>query len=168
MSRTKKLVFLSLLSALALVVYVIEAQIPLPIPIPGVKLGLSNMISLTTLLIFGPIECIIVLVIRIFLGSILTGSFSSLLFSLSGGLISNLGMIGLYLVFGDHISIWVISIVGSILHNIGQLLIAALIIQNLKIYYYLPILLVSAIITGFFVGLGSNFLSDHLNKLKYN
>lgn len=165
MRKTKKLVFLSLLASLAIVIYIIEAQIPPLVPIPGVKLGLSNMISLSTLLIFGPLEALSVLLLRIVLGSLLTGSVSAMVFSLAGGLLSNLGMIGLYILFKEHISIWVISILGSILHNIGQLFVAALVIQNLKIYYYLPILLVSGIITGLFVGLGSNFIHSQFKRL---
>lgn len=165
MSKTKKMVFLSLLSAIAIVVYVIEAQLPVLLPVPGVKLGLSNMVSLSALLIFGPLECLSVLTLRILLGSLLTGSVSALLFSLAGGLLSNLGMIVLYLLFKRYISIWIISIIGSILHNIGQLFVAALVIQNLKIYYYLPILLISGIITGCFVGLGSYFIQKQFTAL---
>jgi len=167
MSKTKRLVLLSLLASLAIIVYVIEAQIPTPIPVPGVKLGLSNMISLATLLILGPLECLGVLILRIVLGSLLTGSLSALFFSLAGGLLSNLGMIALYLLFKKYISIWIISIIGSILHNIGQLFVAALIIQNLKIYYYLPILLASGVVTGFFVGLGAYFVEKYF-KLQEN
>lgn len=165
MHRTKRLVFLSLLTSLAIVIYVIEAQLPVLLPVPGVKLGLSNMVSLSTLLIFGPGACLSVLMLRIVLGSLLTGSVSAMFFSLAGGLISNLGMIALYLLFKKHISIWVISIIGSILHNIGQLLVAAIIIQNLKIYYYLPILLISGVITGFFVGLGAHFIQQQIKRL---
>lgn len=168
MSKTKKMVLLSLLSSLAIVVYIVEAQIPSLVPVPGVKLGLSNMISLSTLLIFGPLECLSVLLLRIILGSLLTGSMSALIFSLAGGLASNLGMILLYLLFKNQISVWAISIAGSILHNIGQLFIAALIIQNFKIYYYLPILLISGIITGIFVGLGAYFIHKQFNLLKFN
>lgn len=166
MRTTKKLVFLSLLTAIAIVVYVIEAQIPVLLPIPGVKLGLSNMVSLATLLIFGPGASMSVLVLRIVLGSLLSGSLSALFFSLAGGLLSNVGMILLYLFFKKYISIWVISIIGSILHNIGQLLVAAFVIQNLKIYFYLPILLVSGVITGLFVGFGANFIDKHFRQLK--
>ena len=165
MPKTKKLVFLSLLTSLAIVIYVIEAQIPPLVPIPGVKLGLSNMISLSTLVIFGPLEALSVMFFRILLGSLLTGSVSAMFFSLAGGFLSNLGMIGLYMIFKKHISIWVISIVGSILHNIGQLFVAGLVIQNMKIYYYLPILLVVGIITGLFVGLGADFIQSQLKNL---
>lgn len=165
MHKTKKLVFLSLLASLAIVVYIIESQLPVLVPIPGVKLGLSNMISLATLLIFGPGSALVVLILRILLGSLLTGSVSAMLFSLAGGLLSNLGMILLYKLFKKYISIWVISIIGSILHNIGQLFVAGIIIQNLKIYYYLPILLISGVITGFFVGLGAHFIEKQFKQL---
>lgn len=168
MRKTKKMVLLSLFTAIAIVIYAIEAQLPTPIAIPGVKLGLSNMVSLSTLLILGPIECITVLILRIILGSFITGSISALLFSLAGGLLSNIGMILLYVLFNKHISLWVISMIGSILHNIGQLFIAAIIIENLKIYYYLPILLVSAIITGYFVGIGAYFIQKQFKSINTN
>lgn len=165
MPKTNKLVLLSLLTSLALVVYIIELQIPPLTVLPGMKLGLANMVSLATLLLFGPKEALTVLLLRITLGSIFAGQVSAFFFSLSGGLLSNLGMIALYSIFKDRISIWVISIVGAILHIVGQIFVAALVIQNIRIYFYMPILLITSIITGYFVGLGANFIFKHFKKL---
>lgn len=164
-NKVQKLVFLSLLTALALVVYIIEMQIPPLVPIPGVKLGISNLVSLAVLLVYGPKEALTVLILRIVLGSIVTGQVSALLFSLAGGLLSNIGMILLYKFFKDSISIWVISIAGSILHAVGQVTVAVLITQTPGVYFYLPILLITSIVTGYFVGLGATYISESLRKI---
>ncbi|NMA83051.1 MAG: Gx transporter family protein [Epulopiscium sp.] len=164
MYKTKKIVTLGLFTALALVVYIVEAQIPVPVPIPAVKLGLANVISLLVLMIIGWKEALFVVIIRTILGSIFTGGFSAFLFSLCGALFSNIVMILLYQYARDYISVYIISIIGAIFHNAGQLLVASIIIQNMKIYLYAPVLLISGIITGFFVGLAAQFSYNHLKK----
>lgn len=164
-NKVQKLVYLSLLCALALVIYVIEMQIPPLVPIPGVRLGLANMVTLAILLIYGPSEALTVLLLRIFLGSMITGQVSSLLFSLSGGLVSNLGMILVYIFFKHHISIWALSILGAILHSFTQVTVAVCITETPGVYFYLPILLITSILTGYFIGLGAQFIATHFKKL---
>lgn len=166
MSRLHKLIYLAMLVAISLVIYIVELQLPSLIPVPGVKLGLANVVSLCALLIYGPSEAIIVLLLRVLLGSMLTGQMVSLAFSLSGGLLSLLCMIVLNKYFSNYISLWAISIAGGVCHNIGQLFVASIIIDTLKIYYYLPILLISGVITGYFIGLAANFISKHLKKMR--
>lgn len=165
MNNTKRMIFLSLLVGIALVIFMVEAQIPLLFP--GVKLGLANIISLYTLLLLGWKEALLVVVLRTVMGSIFAGSISTFLFSITGGLLSNMVMVLLYKFFRKNIGISTISICGAIFHNIGQLLVAAIYIQNLKIYFYLPILLVSGIITGFFVGISVSFLNRHFENIQW-
>lgn len=165
MGKVQKLVYLSLLCAIALVIYIIELQIPPLAPIPGLKLGLANMVSLTVLILYGPKEALTVLLLRIFLGSMITGRVSSLFFSLAGGLLSNLGMIVLYQYARKYINIWLISIIGAILHIFGQLAIAAFITQTPGIFFYAPFLLITSIITGYFIGLGATFICKHFKRL---
>lgn len=165
MKKTNRLVALSLLTAIALIIYSIELQLPPLTSLPGVKLGLANMVSLTALILFGKKEALTILLLRIILGSLLTGQMSAIFFSLAGGLLSNLAMIILYSFFKDRIHLCILSIIGSILHTVGQLCVAALIIENLKIYFYLPFLVISSIITGYFIGLATHFISLHLKKL---
>ncbi|MDA3732910.1 Gx transporter family protein [Niameybacter massiliensis] len=165
MNKVQKLVYLSLLCAIALVIFIIELQIPPIAPIPGLKLGLANMVSLAVLILYGPKEALTVLLLRIFLGTMITGKVSTIFFSLAGGLLSNIGMILLYKYCSKYISIWVISVVGSILHIIGQLVIAVIITNTPGIFFYAPILLVSSIVAGYFVGWGALFISKHLKKI---
>jgi len=163
MNKTKKMVVLSLLVSIALIIYVIEGQIP--VLFPGIKLGLANLISLTALIIFGWKEALLIMFLRTLLGSMFGGSMSAFMFSIAGGLLSNIIMILLYKYFKNSISIWSISILGAIFHNIGQLLVASFVIQDLRIYIYLPVLLISAVVTGYFIGICTNFLIKHLNKI---
>ncbi|MDW8799544.1 Gx transporter family protein [Clostridium sp. A1-XYC3] len=163
MNKTKKMVFLSFLVSIALVIYVIEAQIP--VLFPGIKLGLANIISLAALILIGWKEALLIMFLRTILGSIFGGSMSAFMFSIAGGLLSNIIMIVLYKSFKESMSLWTISICGAIFHNIGQLLVASFVVQDFRIYVYLPILLVSAVITGYFIGLCTKFLNAHLNKL---
>ncbi|BAH06217.1 Gx transporter family protein [Clostridium kluyveri] len=163
MNKTKKLVFLSFLVGMALVIYIIEAQIP--VLFPGIKLGLSNTVSLATLILLGWREALLVMLLRTLLGSMFNGTMTAFMFSIAGGILSNLVMIILYKYLKNSMSLWTISICGAIFHNIGQLLIASIIIQDFKIYIYLPVLLISAIITGYFIGWCTKFLMDNLSKI---
>lgn len=163
MNKTKRMVFLSFLVSIALVIYIIEAQIP--VLFPGIKLGLANMISLAALILLGWKEALLIMLLRTTLGSIFGGTMPSFMFSLAGGFLSNIVMIILYKNFKNSMSLWTISICGAIFHNIGQLFVASIIVQNFKIYVYLPVLLVSAVITGYFIGLCTKFLTTHLKKI---
>ena len=165
MTRLQKQIYLALLVAVSLVIYSVELQIPSLVPIPGIKLGLSNLVSLCALLIFGPYDALVVLIFRIILGGFLTGQMMALAFSFGGGLLSMLTMIILVKYFYKTISLWVISIVGGVSHNIAQLLLASFIVENVKVFYYLPILIVSGSITGYFIGIAAHFIVEHFNKL---
>lgn len=162
-NSTKKMVFLSFLVSIALVIYVLESQIP--VIFPGIKLGLANMVSLAALILLGWKEALTIMLLRTLLGSMFGGSMSAFIFSICGGILSNLVMILLYKFFKNSISLWTISICGAIFHNIGQLFAASIIINDFRIYVYLPVLLVSAIITGYFIGLCTKFLIAHLKNI---
>lgn len=163
MFNLRKATFLGLMIGISLVIYIVESQIP--VIFPGIKLGLANVISLSALLILGWKEALTITIIRILLGSIFCGGMSSFLFSIAGGILSNIIMIILYIFFKDIISIYTISIIGAIFHNIGQLFVAAIVVNNYNVYIYLPVLMVSAIITGCFVGIVAKNLKEHIDKI---
>ena len=151
MKKLNKLLYLSMLLCLALVVYVIESQIP--VIFPGIKLGLANSIALFVLLTFGWEDMLLITVLRSFIGSIFGGNLFGFLFSIFGGILSNVVMILLYKYFKKNISIQWLSIAGAIFHNLGQLLVAAFVIKSFRIFVYSPILIGVGIITGYFTGL---------------
>lgn len=157
MSRTKKAVLLGILVSQALVLHLIERLIPLPVPVPGIKPGLANSISLITIIFFGYKEALAVVAMRTFLSSVFGGGISSFIYSFIGGVISTSAMAAMYSKYRNLFSLPAISVVGAIFHNTGQVLVASFIIQNAKLFYYFPALLISAVITGLFIGFAVQF-----------
>ena len=151
MRKTKKLVFMALLTAIALTIFVIENQIPAPVPIPGVKLGLANIITLVTMLLLGKKEAGAVLLMRVVMGAMFAGSPSTLLFSAAGGLLAYLAMCLTVSRF-DERQLWIVSALAALAHNAGQLGTCALVVKTPGILAYAPILAVSGVITGVFTG----------------
>ena len=167
MKKTQKLTFISVLVAQALILYLVERMLPVPFIAPGAKLGLSNIITVVCLYLFNLKDAFTVIVLRIILSTLFGGSLSSFLYSISGGLLS---LIAMYLIkrFGkDYISIIGVSITGAFFHNVGQILMAAIIIKNINIIVYLPILSIAGIGTGFFVGITSRYLMLYVKKLPF-
>ena len=149
---------------MALIIFVVEAQIPIPIPIPGVKLGLSNVVTLFAIYTVGRKKAGIVLFLRILLGSLITGHVAAMAFSLAGGVLCYIVMCVIYK-FVTARQIWVVSVFGAIGHNLGQIAVAAFIVGTTSVVFYLPVLLVSGVITGLFTGLSAQYLYKHLKKL---
>lgn len=166
MSKTRKIVVISLLVAQALVLHLVERLIPFNFGVPGAKLGLANIITLVSLYLFGFKETLTVVILRVILASLLGGNVSGFLFSISGGILSFLIMYILKVIGREKISVIGISIVGAVFHNIGQILMAAIIIENLNIFIYLPLLLLSSVITGLFVGITVKYIIKFLNDTR--
>ena len=155
----KKITRLSMLLAISVVLSLIESLIPLLNGIiPGIKLGFANIVILFTLYTFSLKDAFIISILRVFLVGILrTGVFSNtLFFSLFGALLSLLFMY-MFKKF-TKLSIVGVSIIGSVMHTIGQIIIAVIFLSNVNILYYLPILLITSIVTGIIVGYISNAL----------
>jgi len=165
LTKTRKMVLLSILISQALVLHVIERAIPVPIPVPGVKLGLANIISLITIMLFGYKEAVLVVILRTLLGSFFGGGLSSFLYSLAGGILSSTIMAYMYLKHKDIFSIPTISTVGAVFHNIGQIGVASLVISNIHLFYYLPVLLISGVITGVLIGFTVDFTVEPVKRI---
>lgn len=168
MKGTRKLVFLSILVAQALVLYVIEGMIPVPFITPGAKLGLSNLITLMALYILDFKDVLLILIVRVLLSTLIGGSLSSLFYSIAGGIFSLLAMYFIKRLGGEKVSIVGVSIIGAVFHNIGQVIVAGLIIQNAMIVTYLPVLLVAGVGTGIFVGITGRYLLVYLKRLAFH
>lgn len=163
--KTRRLVFLSALTAIALVISLLEQFIPVPIGVPGAKLGFSNIVILTTIVVFGPGDGMAVGVMKSFLLMLVTGSVTSFWFSLSGAFFSTLVMSLVCKKFIPPFSLIGASELGALAHNFGQFLVASFVLGNGKIFYYMPILTLVGIATGLFVGLSCNFVGPHLRKI---
>ena len=161
--KVKKLTVMALLCAIALTIFMIEAQIPPVIPIPGVKLGLSNIVTVFSVFVMGPLEAAVILFGRIFLGAVFAGNFSSILYSASGGLLAILVTIGLRRILSVR-QLWVAGCLGAIAHSVGQMTAAVLVMGTVSIAIYLPIMIVCSIVTGLFTGLCAQLLVNRGNK----
>jgi len=167
MSKTKKMVQLSLLVAVGIALHVFEAMLPVlnALPVPGAKLGLANIVTLLTLVLLGYREALVVVLLRSLLASLVAGTFLTTTFYLSfaGALGSGLVMGLLYRFGRGHLSLVGISICGAVAHNVSQLLVAALLILQAGIFMYLPYLLLFALPTGYFTGLVVSYLHRYSN-----
>ena len=162
-SRTAELTQLSLLTAAALILYIIESRLPAPVPIPGVKLGLANIITVVAVYRFRPGQVTALVAVRLLLGSFFAGSMSALMFSGAGALLCLAGMV----ILGRILPIKYLplcSVLGAILHNIGQIAVAIGVMRDIKVVAYLPVLLVTGCIAGLFTGLCARAVERRIPK----
>jgi len=155
--KTKKLTELALLTALALIIFIVELRIPNPIPIPGVKLGLANIITVYAVYHYRVKEVFMIVIVRIVLGSVFSGSIMALMYSFAGSMLCLAGMIPLHKVIPAR-SIWICSVLGAVLHNVGQISVAIMVTGTFGVIAYLPFLLVSGCAAGAFTGLCAQLL----------
>ncbi|MEW6243737.1 MAG: Gx transporter family protein [Bacillota bacterium] len=159
---TFKLVYLAVLTSLALGLHAFEAYLPVPYLFPGAKLGLANIVALYTLASIGLSEALLVNVLRSVLGGMVSGTFLNIGFflSFSGAVTSILVMGLLQKAARGALSLMGVSIAGAVTHNVTQLLVASLILRHAGLFFYLPYLLFFAIPTGMFVGFVAGKLKD--------
>ena len=164
--KTKKMVFLGLMVGYSLILYILETYIPNPFIVffPGAKLGLTNIITLVSLLIFGFKETFIIVTGRVMLSSIFAGPMSYLLFSIGGAYLSLIVMFLVNKIKG--FSVIGVSIAGAIAHNMGQLLVASILVENFLMITYLPFMLATSLVTGLFVGIVSQFCYSKMDRIK--
>lgn len=163
MMTTKRVAYCALLTALAMIFGYVEALIPFGFGIPGVKLGLANIVIVLALYMLPACQVFAIQLMRIVLVSFLFGNLSMMLYSLAGGMLSLVVM--LLLNRRDVFSITGVSIAGGVSHNIGQLIVAALVVQNLKIMFYFPIMIMAGLITGCLIGVLACRIKPVLDRL---
>ena len=163
--KTKKLTAMALLTAVALIIFVVEAQIPALVPIPGIKLGLANIITVFAVFTFGSWEATLILAVRIFLGAVFAGNFSTILYSAAGGACAICVTIGLRKIL-TYKQLWVAGCCGAIAHSIGQMAMAITLLETPGLIAYLPIMIVASIISGTFTGFCAQFLVNRGNLWK--
>ena len=157
--KVKKLTTLALLSAIALTIFMVEAQIPALVPVPGIKLGLANIVTVFAVFALGAKEGAAVLFVRIFLGAVFAGNFSTIFYSAAGGSLAILVTIGLKRVLKRN-QLWVAGCLGAVAHSVGQMAMAVLLTGTPGLVVYLPVMVAVSILTGCFTGLCAQFLLD--------
>ena len=160
--ETRKIARMGLLVALSMILSYVESLIPAFVAVPGVKVGLANIVVIFALYTLEPIEALIVSLLRVILSSFLFGSVLSLLYSLSGALLSLGGMILMKKL--KIFSTTVVSVTGGVLHNVGQILVACLVLETDVLLYYLPVLILSGVITGAVIGIIASLVIKRLEN----
>ncbi len=155
--KTKKLTTLSMLTAIALTIFMVEAQIPPLTPVPGIKMGLSNIITVFIVFAIGPKEAAAVLFVRIFLGAVFAGNFSTIFYSGAGGLCAIAVTILLRKILTKK-QLWIAGVCGAMAHCIGQMAMAVAITATPGLLAYLPIMIAASIFSGAFTGFCAQLL----------
>ncbi len=163
--KARKVAFLGLSIALAMILSFVESQIPVFTMIPGMKVGLPNLVIVFLLYRAGWKETVVVSLIRVGLVALLFGNLQSLIFSVSGAALSLIGMILLKKI--GKFSPVAVSVSGGVLHNVGQIIAACLWTQVAQVAYYLPVLLISGICAGVVIGLLAAFLLKRLENVRF-
>ena len=155
--KTRKITLMALLTAIALTIFMIEAQIPPLVPIPGIKLGLANIVTVFAVFALGSKEAAMILFVRIFLGAVFAGNFSTIFYSAAGGACAIGVTILLKKILTDK-QLWVAGCLGAVAHSIGQMAMAIALTSTPGLVAYLPVMIVISIVTGCFTGLCAQFL----------
>lgn len=150
--KTKRLAELSMMTAVALIIFIIELRIPDILPVPGVKLGLANIITVYAVYRFNAKEVWLVVFTRVILGTVFSANFSAIIYSLAGAVLCLVGMLGVKKIIPQRY-IWLSSIIGAILHNTGQIMAAILIMRSFAVAVYYPMLIIAGSIAGMFTGI---------------
>ena len=162
--KTKRLTLLGLLSALSLILFVIELRLPALIPIPGVKPGLSNIVVLVALFAYDRKSAAAVLFVKTVLGAVFAGSMLRFLYSCAGSLCCFAAAAALRGFVKDK-QIWFLSALAACAHNFGQLLVARFVLGTAQVWWYAPILALSGVLTGLFTGFCAGFSLPLLRKI---
>ena len=161
--NNKKIAFLGLFVALAFVLSYIEFWLPLSIGIPGAKIGLANLAVMVILYTMGEREAIALSLIRVVLVGITFGNMSMMMYSLAGAALSLLAM--LLARKTGKFSIGGVSVVGGVFHNIGQIIVAMLVLETDSLFYYLPFLIIVGTVSGVVIGLVAGLITERVRKV---
>lgn len=160
-----KVAYFGVFTTLALIFSYVETLIPIQFGIPGVKLGLANLIIVIALYRMKLSEAYLLSIVRVLLAGFIFGNYFSIIYSLAGGLLS-LTVMALLRKKGGF-SVIGVSIAGGVFHNIGQLIIASVIMETFSVMYYVPVLLIAGLVTGLLIGIASDGMLKRLANLEF-
>ncbi|MCL2576040.1 MAG: Gx transporter family protein [Defluviitaleaceae bacterium] len=164
MSLTKRIAFYGVFAGLAIIMAIIERMFPLPIPVPGIKLGLANAIVIMVLYIFNTRSAFSIAVLRIIIVGLLFGSVFGMAYSLAGGLVSFIVMVvakrsNIFGVVG-------VSVFGGVAHNMAQIAVAVLLVNDIRLFWHSPFLIIAGVVTGILIGYTAGFAATNIKILK--
>lgn len=166
MKDNKRKILIAMLTSIGIILGIIENSLIIPLPIPGAKLGLANIIQLVSIFNIGYKESFFIAILRTIVVAIGTGSFSNLIYSLPSAFLSTFVMILIYKFLRNKFSIIGISIIGALTHNLTQVLMGCIILNNIKIMIYYPYMAIISLITGYFTGMAVYFFNKNILSIK--
>ncbi|MCL2108927.1 MAG: Gx transporter family protein [Oscillospiraceae bacterium] len=159
---TKKLALNALFAVIALVIFIVESQIPLPFLAPGLKLGLANIVTLFVIFLgekWTKRDIFLIFLTRTLLAALITGQATSLFFSFTGGFFAIVVMLILKkLDKSKTLPIPIVSVSGALAHNVGQVAAAAVVMRSFAVFAYLPVLIAGGVISGLLTGFAVHFI----------
>ena len=160
-----RVAYFGVFTALALIFSYVETLIPINFGIPGVKLGIANLVIVIALYKMKLTEVYLLSVVRVLLSGLIFGNYFSIIYSLAGGLLS-LTVMAL-LKKSKGFSVMGISVAGGVFHNVGQLIVAMLVVETFSVGYYFPVLLVAGLITGLVIGIVSAEMLKRIKNIQF-
>jgi len=161
----KRMAAIAAFTAIALTIFMLEAQIPVVLAVPGIKPGLSNIVTLVAVYILSKKDAGIILALRIVLGSVFAGNPMIFFYSAAGGLMSFAAVCVMTSILSEK-QIWAAGVISAIAHNTAQIIVAALILDSPALFWYLPWLVIAAVVTGAFTGLSAQYAVGRLGNMK--
>ena len=159
--KTRELTRMALLCAIALTIFMVEAQLPALTPVPGIKLGLSNIVTVYAVFVLGPKQAAAILACRVFLGAVFSGQMSTILYSSAGGALALAVTVLVRRVLTKK-QIWIAGVLGAIAHSVGQMVVAVWVSGTPGLAAYLPVMILAGLVSGTFTGLCAQFLVERL------
>ena len=162
MNELQRITRIALLTALSLILFILEGFLPLPLPVPGAKLGLAAIVTLIALYLLPTRDAALMLTLRIILASAFGGGLAPMIYSLAGGAASFAAMV--LLKRYTQLSIIGISAAGGFLHNMAQLLVAAAVLETTALFVYAPVLGIVGIFTGILIGITARGILQKISR----
>ena len=162
MNELQRITRIALLTALSLILFILEGFLPLPLPVPGAKLGLAAIVTLIALYLLPARDAALMLTLRIILASAFGGGLAPMIYSLAGGAASFAAMV--LLKQYTQLSIVGISAAGGFLHNMAQLLVAAAVLETTALFVYAPVLGIVGIFTGILIGITARVILQKISR----
>ena len=159
--KTRELTRMALLCAIALTIFMVEAQLPALTPVPGIKLGLSTIVTVYAVFVLGPKQAAAILACRVFLGAVFSGQMSTILYSGAGGALALAVTVLVRRVLTKK-QIWIAGVLGAIAHSVGQMVVAVWVSGTPGLAAYLPVMILAGLVSGTFTGLCAQFLVERL------
>ncbi len=164
--KNKKIALCGMFVGLALILSYLEVLIPVNVAVPGIKIGLANIITIIALYKIGIKEGVIIGIIRVILSGFMFSGLSTIIYGLAGTILSITIMVIIKNIKAT--SVISVSAIGAVCHNLGQIVVAFIVVDNINIFYYMPVLIISGVVSGVIIGIISGILIKNIQYIDFS